>query len=351
MKFLSRALSVLILVLTVLTTVVLVLFIVEKPQVAQPAAPTNPTTTEERVSVGTFAKAILTRLPLIPTRTKDASLIGVIIENHEDARPHHKGLDHALLVQEFFVEGYISRFLVTFDIESLPTNIGPVRSLRPYFVDGALPWVRTFFHAGGSPEALQRVQDGPYIRSFNGLGLPDHFLREDALPAPHNLFLSKENAESLLADVSVKETTWPPYTTGKNPSSIKADDVFINFYNPDHNVRYTYDDWSGAYERTNGTEISEARPTNIVVLEMPVDSIVEFGRLVIDVSGQGKVALFRNGTIQQGTWKKEDSETAFTFEDQNGEPLVFSQGLTWMMVVTTFDRLEWSDSSTAEGSA
>ena len=96
--------------------------------------PTDVPTLERR----TFSLAppqFLLRLSLFPSATRKRSLVWVIIENHENARPYHQGLEKALFVEEFFVEGMITRFLAMFDTADLPPFIGPVRSLRPYFVD------------------------------------------------------------------------------------------------------------------------------------------------------------------------------------------------------------------------
>lgn len=124
--------------------------------------------------------------------------IAVMIENHEDARPHQKGLEDALMIQEFLVEGFISRFVALFDAQALPSTIGPVRSLRPYFLDGIAPWVRTVFHAGGSPEALDRVKHSGEFYALNLLYFDDEHgsLRDENVAPPHNLFLKSPSSKN-----------------------------------------------------------------------------------------------------------------------------------------------------------
>jgi len=303
-------------------------------------------TINEESSFRDFAHNALSKLPLLPSSKKERQLVGVMVENHQDARPHQIGLERALLVEEFFVEGYISRFLAIFDADALPKNIGPVRSLRPYFVDGGVPWVRTFFHAGGSPEALERVKEDDLVRNFNGLGLPNYFTRDDSIAAPHNLFLAGKSILDLLSSTDIHPTLWPPYKTGRNPSDASADNIFINFYSPVHDVRYTYSDWTGTYTRLNGRITAESHPSNVLVLEIPVESVGEYGRLVIPVVGRGRALLFRSGTVQEGAWSKSDANSAFVFTQKDGEPFVFSQGQTWMTVVSYLERVEWDNGTT-----
>ena len=56
----------------------------------------------------------LSRLSLLPFGKRQRNLMSVIIENHESARPYHQGLEKALVIQEYPVEGFITRFLATF---------------------------------------------------------------------------------------------------------------------------------------------------------------------------------------------------------------------------------------------
>src|SRR5690606_21380489 len=70
--------------------------------------------------------------------------------------------------------------------DNIPSNRGPVRSLRPYYIDWFLPFDASIVHAGGSPEALNDVRT---------LGLKDidHgsagiFRRVSSRYSPRNLY-------------------------------------------------------------------------------------------------------------------------------------------------------------------
>jgi len=79
--------------------------------------------------------------------------LGVIIENHTDARPQ-SGLNSADVVYEAVAEGGITRFMGIFycGVAAMDTDLGPVRSARTYFLD----WISEYgeyplyAHVGGA---------------------------------------------------------------------------------------------------------------------------------------------------------------------------------------------------------
>lgn len=285
--------------------------------------------------------SILSNLHLWPFSRRERNLVTIIIENHEDARPHQQGLSDALLILEFPVEGFISRFAAVFDVNDLPDQIGPVRSLRPYFVDVVKPLHSLILFAGGSPEAFDRLS-ATTLTGINGLAHPKEFTRDDEIPAPHNLFLAGEDAVSFSDEAAEQKIPWPPYDTGAQRSTSGALSIFLNFYNPTHDVRYIFERLGGRYARENGGQVSDAKPRNVLVLAIPIAGIGEHGRLSIPLEGSGEALLFRDGTVTRGRWRKPTDDTWFSFVDTDGEPLVFAVGQTWITVLPDLERVTWS---------
>jgi hypothetical protein len=275
-----------------------------------------------------------------PMRTAKRT-VAVMVENHENARPHHKGLENATLIEEFLVEGGISRFAAIFDVSNLPSVVGPVRSLRPYFVDGVRPWASAILYAGGSPEAFARVENVPGMKHANGLALPKDFLRDEEIAAPHNLFLPGDRAEELLGTLEINPVLWPPFPAGGAPlTGSAATTIHLNFLSPVHNVTYDYSPWQG-YTRTNGEVTEITHPANVLILEEPIAGIGEVGRLTIEMSGHGNAVLFRGGMAFPGSWEKKDAGAPLTIVDENGDRLPFADGQTWMTVLPTLQRVRW----------
>lgn len=340
MNILARLLSVLVFALTCFVggaLLLVALTVAHHPQAKTPSYRSVPAEPEAKPAFS----IILSRLPLLPSFSRGKQLVTVMIENHEAARPHQKGLSDALLIEEFFVEGYISRFAALYDVKHLPNILGPVRSLRPYFIDGMLPWSHIFIHAGGSPEALGRFATDPTITSLNGLHFYDHFQRDESVPAPHNLFLAADRALDLLSS-DLPSIAWPPYPVGNASGGNEASVISINFFNPENNVTYTFDSGLGRYIRKNGDIVSEAEPSNVLLLQIPVLGEGESGRLDIDVVGKGKAVLFRSGVAIEGRWRKDAVSKPFVFEDLSGQLLPFSRGQTWITVVDSLEgRVKW----------
>lgn len=59
--------------------------------------------------------------------------VGVMIDNHFAAWDHQFGLSLSPLVYNVPVEGGVTRFLALFSLDTDVKQIGPIRSVRPYF--------------------------------------------------------------------------------------------------------------------------------------------------------------------------------------------------------------------------
>ncbi|MBM3231643.1 DUF3048 domain-containing protein [Candidatus Peregrinibacteria bacterium] len=336
MQVLARLLSLAILVLAMLYGALLF------TDVRTFNSPRQRHTVDQRESKTTLPSLILSRLNLIPFFSGRQPLFAVVIENHEDARPYQRGLSSAVLIQEYMVEGFISRFVALFDERSIPKSIGPVRSLRPYFIDGTMPWGGTVFHAGGSPEAFERAREQEGIQAINGLALPEDFLRDDDIPPPHNLFVPRDRLRHLLEMNRVeKDVTWPPFPVGSPVGASSVTDISVNFFSSLHNISYAFDAFTGTYKRTNGKTVSDAHPHNILFLEVPIDSIGEHGRMFMTLTGKGDALLFHSGKMQEGEWHRKSLDESWTFTTADGEDFLFAKGQIWMTVLPDLERVKW----------
>ena len=74
---------------------------------------------------------------------------------------HNLASKHAEVVYEAIAEGGITRFEAFYQ-QNKPQLIGPVRSVRPYYIDWAVPYQPSFAHVGGSAVALKEIRNGKY---------------------------------------------------------------------------------------------------------------------------------------------------------------------------------------------
>lgn len=274
----------------------------------------------------------------------EATYVGVMIDNHEVAREYQRGVEKAVFVEEQLVEGFLTRFIAVFNVADLPSSVGPVRSVRPYFITGTAPLLPAIFHAGGSPEALEKLGASSTVTSFNALALDKYFDYDKVAPAPHHRFITKANMLELFSRLkNPKAVTLPFNYSNRFHADEAATSIAINHHNPVQNVTYSYDAWTGGYDKMNQGVARPPSPRNILILETVVEVVGPLGRLSVDLEGKGNALLFRNGGVQHGTWRKTGEKEFFTFTDNDGKTMTFRDGQIWMIVLDSLERVTWKE--------
>jgi hypothetical protein len=274
---------------------------------------------------------------------------GVMIENlYPNARPQ-SGLSQAGIVYEALAEGGITRFLGIFQ-EPFPGTLGPVRSLRPYYLDWGLEMGIAVAHAGGSEPALNEI--GPLgLKNIDALRWSgSYFYRTSDRAAPHNLYTNSNLLAQIVAKLGF--ATPPAFT----PPARKADSpaagaphatINITFSTYYYNVKYQFDAPTDSYLRFMGGTPHVDRNTgqqikvkNIVVEFLPVS----YGTQPVDkkpetdyhMIGSGKALVFEDGDVKAATWSKAtDAAPTSLTDNATGKPVQFNRGNTWYEVVPT----------------
>lgn len=283
---------------------------------------------------------------LLPKSETLTDAYAVSIDNQIDARPA-SGLTRASVVYEVPVEGGITRFLAVFVRGVEVPEIGPVRSARLYFLD----WVSElgpslFFHFGGSPEALAKIDATSSLREGNvdgALSGGASFWRDASREAPHNAYLSSANAEKIFASRvggSRTVSTWlslpDPEISGRGTDGTKTSVILSKekIYNPD----WVYVQADNLYRRQFGSVASKGRggeaitAKNIIVMKTDVSVIDAYGRLKISTVGAGSATLYHNGQSEDVTWKNEAGNGLTRFYSANGMEAVLTAGNVWIEV-------------------
>ncbi len=119
-----------------------------------------------------------------------------IIENYVAARPQ-SGFTSADIVFEAMTEGGITRCLALFQKDDCD-KIGPIRSMRTYFLDIAYEYNLPFAHCGGSHDALDRIKNEPSLMSMNQFANGSSYWRDPAIKIQeHSLYSSADKLRSL----------------------------------------------------------------------------------------------------------------------------------------------------------
>ncbi len=273
----------------------------------------------------------------------------IMIENSPDARPQ-SGLKDAEVVYEAIAEGGITRFLALYQ-QNKPQLIGPVRSVRMYYVDWLAPYNASVAHVGGSAAALAEVRNGSYrdIDQFFNAG---SYWRATDRYAPHNVYTSFEKLDALNARKGYTESNFTsfPRTDGKASSTPDAKSININFSGALYDTHYDYDAASNTYLRSVGgaphldREKGQIAPSTVIAMVVNMSLVMEDGyRESITTTGTGRAVIFQNGTATEATWHKADRASPLEFLDANNKPISLVRGQTWIAATpsTTGGGVSW----------
>lgn len=270
--------------------------------------------------------------------TKQA-VTGIMIENSPDARPQ-SGLKDSGVVFEAIAEGGITRFLALYQNEK-PQLIGPVRSVRMYYVDWVAPFNASVAHIGGSAAALAEVRNGNYrdIDQFFNAGT---YWRATDRYAPHNVYTSFENLDALNAEKGYTESTFTSFPRADSQASATptATGINVTMSSALYNSAYVYDPATNLYNRSQAgalhldREGGQITPRVVIVMKVPMRLVLEDGyREQVDTIGSGQAYIFQDGTVQEVTWSKADRASQITFKNAEGKDVPLARGQTWITAV------------------
>ncbi len=274
----------------------------------------------------------------------------IMIENHWDARPS-SGLSKANLVFESITEGGITRFLAIYADGSEISEIGPVRSARPYYLDWTSEFDAMYMHVGGSPEALNKIRNYN-IKDLNEYYYGGYYWRNNGQARPHNVYTSGELVEKAL-DLKNLEAEDADYSTWKFKDDLpegerpEKAEITIDYGSEVFNIIWKYDPESNEYIRQMDGEIhkdkdgSEIRAKNIAVAYMKMWVLDEVGRKRFETIGEGKAVVFRDGKAVEGTWKKASRQGRTRFYNEEENEIEFNAGTTWIEVLPNGYEIDW----------
>lgn len=295
--------------------------------------------------------------------------LGVMIENHVDARPQ-SGLSFSDVVYEAVAEGGITRFLSVYYCQDAP-QVGPVRSARTYYIDfmseyGVSP---LYAHVGGAnaagpADALGQLDQYGWsgyndLNQFS-IGFPTFWRDYDRLghtvATEHTMYstttklwdFAKKDRD--LTNVDKDGISWDskfvPYTFKDDAPSKTAQSMHLEFWqgNSDYYADWTYDPTTNMYKRSNGgaphidfDTKKQLTAKTVVVLSMKElnadDGYENNIHLLYQNKGTGKATIFMDGKQIKGTWRKDSRTSRTLVYDANGSPIVFDRGRIWFTIL------------------
>lgn len=295
-----------------------------------------------------LAASSLTGVEVEPDKATTPVMASIIenLSGPNAARPQ-SGLSSAGIVYEALAEGGITRYLAIWQLDT-PTDIGPVRSLRPVFYSAAMEYQAPTAHAGGSSDGIALARGGNGFRDLDEfLNSGGWFRRVNTRYAPHNLYITGEKLRAL-----VEKKGWATPTTftgwvrkSDQPAETpNATAITVAFSSPDYQAVFTYDKASNSYLRSIGgkpdtdaaANNKQVNPKTVVVLS----TLTSYGKQAngkpktdIVTIGSGKGYIFQDGTVTEMTWQKKSASDRMVFLGPDNQPIALNRGQTWVSVV------------------
>lgn len=267
------------------------------------------------------------------------------INNHPDARPQ-SGIGSADVIYEMLAEGDVTRLLALYQSQ-IPTNIGPIRSARSYFIDIAKGLDAFYVAHGYSPEAKKMLTNGT-VDNINGMNYDGTlFQRSSDRKAPHNSYMPGENVEAAIEKVgaSLLYEKKVLYSFYEEQDSVKigmaANEVNMKYNNSgSFNSVYTYDAETQTYTRTSANTLTIDELTgepitlsNVLFFEMAHRIVDNEGRRDIDITSGGKAYVVQQGMLREVKWENRDG--LLVAIESDGSEVLLVPGQTWIHFVPT----------------
>ncbi|WP_461206654.1 DUF3048 domain-containing protein [Clostridium sp. DL1XJH146] len=263
----------------------------------------------------------------------------VSVENSPAARPQ-AGLNSADIVYEFMTEGGITRFLALFQKDSAK-KIGPIRSMRTYFIDIAYEYNLPFAHCGGSHDALDRIKNEGSM-TMDEMANGSYYFRDETIKVQeHSLFSTSTDLINLLnAKNYVKETnvelkfdkTFWDQTDLKEVNSLSI--TFNKYYSTSYSFNNgLYYKSMNEEELLNRHDDIPVSISNIVLQNVNYSTRSGEAYLDADLVGEGTGIIISNGKAMDVTWSKADLNSQTIFKDKTGNIVPLNVGKTWWHIL------------------
>lgn len=289
----------------------------------------------------------LTGKELGDAAAKNLPVTAVMIENSPDARPQ-SGLKKAGVIYEAVAEGGITRFIALYQ-HNKPELIGPVRSLRMYYFEWAIPYQASIAHVGGSYNALQAVRSDSQ-RDLDQFFNPDTYWRASDRYAPHNVYTSSAKLDEINQAKGYTESAFASFARvdGQPAEEQNASTIYVNFSSPTFNTGYAYHKESNTYLRSlageahNDREEGQLSPDVLIVIKVATQSRGgNDGYEDLVTTGSGQAYVFQNGIVQEVTWHKDSAEQPLRLLDSEGATVKLVRGQTWVAAITDRGSVSW----------
>ena len=321
-----------------------------QPSPAGSTAPSEPPPSPEATPV--LVPAPLTGVLVSPAAAAQHP-IAVMIDDQADARPQ-SGFNAASVVWHAPAEGGIPRYMLIFQDE-IPTDVGPVRSARQYYIEWAAEWNSMYVHSGGSPQAIATLAakgHGEWVYNADEFRWGGRYLwRVTDRFAPHNVYTDGKNLRALAKKLGAADRALDAaWTFGPDKAAdLRPTGGTIRVNYPYETITYRYDAATNTYpryidgstrpqrDRADGKVVA---PKNVVILRMAFgalnDGHPDKHRLEARNIGRGDAWISTGGVTVKGEWRKKSATGPTRLFGPNGDRITLTSGQTFVQVIATW---------------
>lgn len=263
------------------------------------------------------------------------------------------GLNQADLVFEHLTEGSITRFTAIIYGET-PTKVGPIRSARLIDLEIPVMYDAALAYSGSSIGVSRKLFASDFAERILRSNATGYYRSGENKPYEHTLYAEPEGLWRALDERGLNRA--PSYWSGMSFSSeppVSSNIVsLVNIkYRNFADIDWVYDEETNNYRRwVDGVEHLDANSSeqltasNVVVLLVPHEldrTICENQQggqclafsLEIQLWGQGRAYLFRDGKVFEAFWVRHTSGEMLTLADNAGLKIPLQIGNTWFQVI------------------
>lgn len=290
---------------------------------------------------------------------EEGRVFAVMINNHSAALPQ-SGVGGADIIYEILAEGGVTRMMALFTHPEDAGVIGPVRSLRPYYLNIMRGYDAIATSAGGSTEADNMVYNLGYNR-INGIGGTGagYFYRDSWRRSnrgyEHSLMITGEDLEKAAQAMDFATTASEQdygLAFGEEPMTAGEDagKIVVSFRSGGKTTTLTYsaeDGFYTAYQQnrdfTDSNTDEKVPFENVLVLFAETSVTDNEGHLSVQTTGEGDGYFARDGKIISIRWSRDSEADPFSYTDESGKAVEFGVGKTYAAVIPTGSPVEYSD--------